>query len=306
MARVGPVLMSGGTGLIGGRLSDELLRHGRGVRSLTRNLLDTEGRIDGQLVSVRWDGVTPPDGALAESSAVVHLAGEPVFGGRLTSARRRRIRDSRVASTREIVRAMGQLPADVRPRTLVCASAVGYYGDRGDEELAEDAPAGHGFLADVCREWEVAARNAEAHGVRVVRLRIGIVLARSGGALPRMLLPFRSGFGGRLGSGRQWFPWIHIRDVVALIERILDDEKFSGAVNATAPHPVRNEEFTRILGRLLHRPAFWAVPGTVLRLALGELADELLGSRRVVPARALAGGFAFEYPDLEEALKNEL
>lgn len=306
MTHDGPVLLSGGTGLIGSRLCSGLLRGGTGVRILTRNSGNLTPRVDGQLVGIRWDGITPPDGALAESSAVVHLAGEPVFGGRLDPARRRRIRDSRVISTQEIVRVLGNLPSEQRPHTLVCASAVGYYGDRGDEELDEAAPAGHGFLADVCREWEVAAANAEALGVRVVRIRIGIVLSRTGGALPKMLMPFRFGLGGRLGSGRQWFPWIHIDDVVALIERALYDEDFSGAVNATAPNPVRNDEFTRTLGRLLNRPTFLTVPAVLLQTALGELAEELLGSRRVVPARAQAGAFAFRYPSVESALASEI
>jgi uncharacterized protein (TIGR01777 family) len=292
--------------LIGGRLSDGLVRRGRGVRSLTRGAGKGLPLTDGKRVSVRWDGIHPPDGAVAECDAVVHLAGEPVFGGRLTVARKRRIRDSRVESTREIVRIIGNLPAESRPKTLVCASAVGYYGDRGDERLDEEASAGRGFLADVCREWETAAAAAESHRVRVVRLRIGIVLARAGGALPQMLPPFRFGVGGRLGAGQQWFPWIHIDDVVALIERALEDEGLSGAVNATAPNPVRNQEFTRALGRRLQRPTFLGVPAFVLRLALGELADELLGSRRVVPARALANGYLFRHPDLESALASEI
>jgi uncharacterized protein (TIGR01777 family) len=306
MTHDGPVLLSGGTGLIGSRLCSGLLRGGAGVRVLTRSSGNVAPRVDGRLVGIRWDGTAPPEGALAESSAVVHLAGEPVFSGRLNPARRRRIRDSRVLSTQEIVRGIGALPSALRPHTLVCASAVGYYGDRGDEVLDEAAPAGRGFLADVCREWEVAAANAEALGIRVVRLRIGIVLSRSGGALARMLLPFRFGLGGRLGSGRQWFPWIHIDDVVALIERVLYDEEFSGAVNATAPNPVRNDEFTRTLGRLLNRPTFMTVPGALLQTALGELADELLGSRRVVPARAQAEAFAFRYPNIESALVSEI
>jgi len=226
--------------------------------------------------------------------------------GRLTPERKRRIRHSRVASTQAIVSGIGKLPAELRPHTMVCASAVGYYGDRGEEELDESAPAGHGFLADVCREWEVAAAGAEAFGLRVVQLRFGIVLSRSGGALAQMLLPFRLGLGGRLGPGSQWFPWIHIDDVVGLIERVLYDESSSGAFNATAPNPVRNEIFTRELGRVLHRPTFLTVPSALLRAALGELAVELLGSRKVVPARALAGGYAFRHDDLGSALASEV
>jgi uncharacterized protein (TIGR01777 family) len=300
------VLLSGGTGLIGGRVCSDLLGGGDAVRVLTRNPDSVESRADGSLSAVRWNARELPAATLSQCDAVVHLAGEPVFGGRLTPKRRIAIRDSRVASTRAIVDAIARQPADQRPATLVCASAVGFYGDRGDEELTEDSPPGRGFLADVCREWEESAVAAEAHGVRVVRLRIGIVLAKSGGALPQMSLPFRLGLGGRIGSGRQWFPWIHIDDIAALIGRALEDGELAGAVNATAPNPVRNEELTRELGRALHRPTLVPVPAFALQLALGELAGELLGSRRVLPAAALSRGFSFRYPNLEDALAQAL
>jgi uncharacterized protein (TIGR01777 family) len=300
------VLVSGATGLVGGRLTAGLVRRGNAVRVLTRSPEAAARRLGAQVSPVVWDGRSLPGEALTGSAAVVHLAGEPVFAGRLTPERRRRIRDSRIESTRSLARAIGALPEAQRPRTLVCASAVGYYGDRGDELLAEEAPSGRGFLADVCRDWEAAAVLAEAHGTRVARLRIGIVLAREGGALPRMALPFRFGAGGRLGDGRQWFPWIHIDDLVALTLAILDDDRICGPVNASAPEPVRNAELTRTLARVLHRPAPFPVPAFALRLALGELADELLGSRRVIPARALAHGFAFAHADLEAALAREL
>jgi len=300
------VLLSGGTGLIGGRVCSDLLERGTAVRVLTRNVGSVESRSDGSLSAIRWNGSELPVGSLSDCSAIVHLAGEPVFGGRLTPKRRILIRDSRVASTRAMVEAIAQQPTDRRPAVLVCASAVGYYGDRGDEELTEDSPPGRGFLADVCREWEEVAVTAEAHGVRVVRLRIGIVLSADGGALSQMALPFRFGFGGRIGSGRQWFPWIHIDDIAALIGRALDDEGYTGAVNATAPNPVRNNELTRTLGRVLNRPTLLPVPAAVLQLALGELAGELLGSRRVVPAVALARHFEFRYPEIEAALAQAL
>jgi uncharacterized protein (TIGR01777 family) len=301
-----PVLVSGATGLVGARFCEAWAADAGPVRALTRNAKAAEKRLRGDVAWVEWDGIEPPEAALAECSAVVHLAGEPVFAGRLDAARRRRIRNSRIDSTEALVRKLAGLPAAQRPRSLVCASAVGYYGDRGDEELPETAAAGSGFLADVCRDWEAAARGAEAHGVRVVRLRIGIVLAREGGALPRMALPFRAGVGGRLGSGHQWFPWIQLDDLVALLRTVLEDGGIEGAVNATAPNPVRNSELTRSLGRVLHRPALVPVPAFALRLALGELAEEVLGSRRVLPERALAGGFAFAHPQLEAALRHEL
>jgi uncharacterized protein (TIGR01777 family) len=300
------VLVSGATGLVGARLTARLARRGDAVRVLTRNPEAAARRLDARVSPVAWDGLSVPGEELTRAAAVVHLAGEPVFAGRLTPERRRRIRSSRVEGTRSLVRAIGALAEAQRPRTLVCASAVGYYGNRGDERLAEEAPPGRGFLADVCRDWEAAAAQAEAHGARVACLRIGIVLAREGGALPRMALPFRFGAGGRLGDGRQWFPWIHIDDLVALSLAILDDDGIRGPVNASAPDPVRNGELTRTLARLLRRPAPFPVPAFALRLALGELSDELLGSRRVVPARALAHGFAFAHADLEAALAREL
>jgi len=300
------VLVSGATGLVGSRLTARLLLRGDAVRVLTRDPEAAARRLGEPVTPVAWDGLSVPGEALAGAAAVVHLAGEPIFAGRLTPDRRRRIRSSRIESTRSLAHAIGALPEARRPATVVCASAVGYYGDRADELLAEEAAPGRGFLADVCRDWEAAAALAEEHGARVARLRIGIVLAREGGALPRMALPFRFGAGGRLGDGRQWFPWIHIDDLVALILAILDDDGIRGAVNANAPEPVRNAELTRTLARVLGRPAPWCVPAFLLRLALGELADELLGSRRAVPARALAHGFAFAHADLEAALSREL
>ncbi|MCG8588998.1 MAG: TIGR01777 family oxidoreductase [Proteobacteria bacterium] len=294
----GPVLVSGGTGLVGGRLLPALRAGGREVRSLSR-AGDAAGPRFG------WDGVHPPEAALRGSEAIVHLAGEPVFGGPPTAARRARIRESRVASTRAFVDAIAALPAGDRPQTFVCASAVGYYGDRGEEILAEEAAPGEGFLAEVCVAWEAEARRAEALGVAVARLRIGIVLAREGGALAAMARPFRLGLGGRLGHGRQWFPWIHADDLVSLVLACLEG-RLTGAVNATAPGPVRNAELTRALGSVLRRPTLLPVPAFALRAGLGELAGELLGSRRVVPAAAEAAGVAFRHPDLAGALAAEL
>jgi len=302
------VLVTGATGLVGSRIVAALLARAakREVRVLSRDPETAARRLDPRVAAVGWNGVDPPAAALDGCDGVLHLAGEPVFGGLPTAARRRRIRDSRVDSTRALVRAIGELPAAARPRSLVCASAVGFYGDRGDERLDEDAGVGEGFLAEVCRDWEAAAAEAERYGVRSAQLRIGIVLAREGGALPRIALPFRFGAGGRIGSGRQWVPWIHIDDLVALFLATLDDEALRGPINAVAPEPVRNAELTRVLGRVLARPTLLPVPGFALRAALGELAGELLGSRRVVPARALAHGFAFEHADLEAALTREL
>lgn len=300
------VLITGATGLVGRRLGTALVRDGCAVRALTRRPSAARASLDPAIETLPWDGVHPPPEALDGLRAVVHLAGEPVFGGLPTAARRRRIRDSRIDSSDALVEAIRKLPADRRPVVLVCASAVGFYGSRGEEPLGEDAGAGSGFLADVCRDWEAAAGAATSCGVRTVMLRIGIVLAREGGALPLMALPFRFGAGGRLGNGRQWMAWIHADDLVRLIRAALDDDRYRGPVNAVAPEPVRNADFTRELARVLRRPAAIPVPASAVRLLLGELAGELLGSRRVVPRRADALGFRFDHASLSAALRREL
>ena len=298
------ILVTGSTGLVGRRLVEALRDDGLPVGTVTRS--PERARFADDVEPVRWDGVRVAPEELARSAAVVHLAGEPVFGGLFTADRRRRILESRVDSTRALVRAIGELAPDERPKVFVCASASGYYGDRGEEELDEESPPGSGFLADVCIAWEKAAQPVEKLGVRRVSLRIGIVLAREGGALATMARAFRLGLGGRLGSGRQWFPWIHADDLVGLLGAALADERYAGAVNAVAPNPVRNAELTKALAAVLRRPAVVRVPGLALRLGLGELANELLGSRRVVPARARQLGFRWEFEQLEPALANEL
>jgi uncharacterized protein (TIGR01777 family) len=236
----------------------------------------------------------------------VHLAGEPVFGPLPTAAHKQKIRASRVDSTEALVAQLASLPARQRPGCFVCASAVGYYGSRGDAQLDESAAPGDGFLAEVCVAWERAARGAEALGVRTVRLRIGIVLAREGGALPRIALPFRLGLGGRIGDGRQWFPWVALEDLVGLARTAIDDPRWSGAVNAVSPEPVTNAEFTRALGAVLARPTWLPLPAAAVRLALGDLAGELLGSRRLVPRAAQERGFSFASPALEPTLRAAL
>lgn len=297
------VLVTGATGLVGARLVRALRADEVPVKAVTRS---DGGRFPSGVEPVRWDGVRVEPEALTHLDAVVHLSGEPVFGGLLTNARRERIRDSRIASTRALVDAMAVLPPAARPRVFVCASAVGYYGSRGDAMLEESAPPGSGFLADVCTAWEDAARAVAKLGVRCVSLRIGIVLARDGGALVPMARAFRFCAGGRLGDGRQWFPWIHVDDLIAMIRAAIDDERWIGAINAVAPNPVRNEELTRTLAATVRRPALIPVPAFALRALLGELAGEVLGSRRVVPARANALGFQFRFDDLARALEAEL
>lgn len=298
----GIVLVSGATGLVGRRLVPELAERFASVRILSRSRGTDAAKVDRRI----WDGVDPGAAALVGVDAIVHLAGEPLFGGLPTKRRLEHARESRIASTRRIVERIAGMADGERPGVFVCASAVGYYGDRGEETLDEDAPPGDGFLAELCRDWEAAAVEAEAFGVRVVRLRIGVVLAREGGALPLIRLPFALGLGGRLGSGQQYFPWIHVDDLVGAILFALERPDLRGAVNGVAPEAVRNGELTQTLARLLHRPALLPVPSFALRTALGEMAGELLGSRRVVPRRLLETGFAYRHATLETALAAEL
>lgn len=304
----GCVLVSGATGLVGRRLVPRLAERFASVRLLSRSGGQASAtapvRTDRDVRS--WDGVDPGAAAIQGLDAIVHLAGEPIFGGLPTKARLARIRESRIASTHRIVERIAALPANARPRTLVCASAVGIYGDRGEEELSEASGSGAGLLADLCRDWEAAASAAEDLGLRVVRLRIGVVLAREGGALGLMRIPFSLGLGGRLGNGRQYFPWIQIDDLVEAILFALAQPTLQGPVNAVAPAADSNRVLTETLARVLRRPAFLPVPALALKLVMGPLAGELLGSRRVVPKRLLESGFVFGHASLESALESAL
>lgn len=245
----------------------------------------------------------PPPASLASADAVVHLAGEPV-SQRWTAGAKRRIHDSRVEGTRRLVSALAAQSHP--PRVLVCASAVGYYGSRGDEILTEASSPGSDFLAQVVMDWENAAQSAEALGIRVVRLRFGMVLGREGGALAKLLPVFRFGLGARLGSGEQWMAWIHLNDAVNLILFAINFAAIRGAVNASAPYPVSNDEFTSRLATALHRPAILYAPSFALRLLLGEMSEMLLASQRVLPSAAKSAGFPFQYPDLNAALEEIL
>lgn len=304
MSTAGTILVTGATGLVGRRLVAALRGEGRAVRIVSRSS-QPEG-FDAGVEVATWNGCDLPGSALAGVAAVVHLAGEPVFGPLPTAGHMRRVRASRVESTESLVRALGELPAAERPECFVCASAVGYYGSRGDTALDESAEPGEGLLAEVCIAWERAARSAEALGVRTVRVRIGIVLAREGGALQTIAQVFRVGLGGRLGDGKQWFPWVAIEDLIGILRAAVDDPCYAGAVNAVAPGVVTNAEFTRALGRQLGRRTWLPVPAAVVRKALGDLSGELLGSRRLVPRAAQQCGFRFAYPELEPALRAAL
>jgi uncharacterized protein len=296
------VAITGSSGFLGSALVSSLRNDGHRVIVLVRR----EPRPGED--ALEWD---PPSGTIVPLGAfladvVVHLAGESVFGVRWTAAKKRRIRESRVASTRRLTGTLVRLAKP--PALLVCASGVNCYGsNRGDEVLTEDSPRGSGFLAEVGREWEAASAAAIARGIRVVNLRFGVVLDAGGGALATMLPPFRLGLGGVIGGGAQWMSWIALGDAIGAIRHALTADILRGPVNAVAPTPVTNAEFTRTLGRVLGRPTVMPVPAFAARLALGEMADELLlGSLRVVPARLQASGYRFRQPTLEGALRATL
>jgi uncharacterized protein len=294
-------LVTGATGLIGRRLVEHL----PSTVVLTRDPARAQAALP-QVRAYAWSpaGGAPPAEALRGIDVVFNLAGEPVGEGRWTTEKKRRIRDSRVLGTRHLV--AGLASNRERPRVLVSASAVGYYGDRGDEDLDEASAAGRGFLAEVCQEWEHEAQAAEALGIRVVRARMGVVLAADGGALARMLPLFRAFVGGRLGSGQQWLPWIHIDDAVGILLHAAREEAMRGALNVVGPAPVRNAELAQALGHALGRPALLPVPGLALRMALGEMSEILTASQRAWPRVALRTGYAFRRASLAEALAAEL
>jgi uncharacterized protein len=292
------VLVTGASGLIGSALVTRLSAGGHEVARLTRSQPRAAGEYQWDPAEDRLDTA-----ALEGVDAIVHLAGETV-AGRWTQGKKRRIHDSRVQGTRLIATAAAV--RDSGPRVLVCASAVGYYGDRGDELMTEDSPPGEGFLAQVVQDWEAAAEPARSAGMRVAHLRFGIVQSRLGGALRAQLPLFRLGLGGRVGSGRQYVSWVAIDDVVGAIRHALADQDLSGPANVTAPAPVTNAEYAHTLGRVLGRPAILPAPAAAVKLVLGEFASELLGGQAVMPERLLAEGFAFRYPELEGALRHVL
>ena len=295
------ILVTGSRGLIGSALIPVLNKKGYEVTRLVR------GKTIRKKNRIRWD---PANGVLDPTriegfDAVVHLAGEGIAKGRWTVKRKAKIHDSRVKGTKLLSDTLARLKQP--PKVLVSASAIGYYGDRVREVLNEDSPSGSGFLPVVCREWENATQPAVDAGIRVVFLRTGMVLARRGGALPKMALPFSLGLGGKVGNGNQFMSWISLDDMVGAIVHALETDDLTGPVNAVSPHPVTNKQFTLTLGKVLNRPTFFSVPAAFLRLRFGEMADALLlASTRVEPARLQASGYAFQHPELESALRHVL
>jgi hypothetical protein len=295
------IAITGASGFIGRELLLTLAAGGHSVHALNRH---AGMNVPAGVTVFPWDPAKgePPAESLRDAGAVIHLAGEPV-AQRWNAAVKTRIRDSRVAGTANLVGAIARLPR--KPEVLVCSSAIGYYGSRGGEILTESSAQGSDFLAEVCAAWERSAAQAEALGVRVVSVRTGHVLHPRGGLLKRILPAFRAGLGGRLGNGRQWTSWIHLDDMVSLLQFAIDTP-VSGALNGVAPNPVTNAEFTRALAAALHRPAVFPVPKLALRILFGEMAEVILGSQRVLPERAQAAGFMFQYPDLAPALEGLL
>jgi uncharacterized protein (TIGR01777 family) len=290
-------LITGASGFIGSKLVNALLERGDSVNYLARK---RSGKIDSRAAFHSWDGVgLPPLDSVPRLDAILHLMGETV-AQRWTPAAKERIRRSRVSSTRQLVSAVGALRH--KPRMLISASAVGYYGDRGNEVLTEESAAGRGFLADLCVEWEHEARRASEFGLRVANIRIATVLGRDGGALAKMLLPFRLGVGGRFGSGQQWMSWVHVEDLVRLFLFAADTD-VNGPLNGSSPQPVTNVEFTSALAKAVHRPAVLPIPRFALNAVLGEMSGFLFDSIRALPAAAESAGFRFEHADLGGTLK---
>lgn len=294
------ITLTGATGFIGRRVVDRLLSEGHALTILTRRPCAGENP---RYFACDLAAGEPPREALDGADAVIHLAGEPV-AQRWSEDVKRRIRASRIDGTRHVVGAIGKL--ERKPAVLISASAIGIYGDRGDEILTEASPPGRDFLAALAMDWEREANRAREYGVRVVTLRIGIVLGRDGGALAKMLPAFRAGAGGRIGSGRQWVSWVHVDDAVSLIVFAISQQNLNGPVNVTAPNPVTNSVFTRALAHALRRPAVIPVPSLALKILFGEMAEVLLGGARVVPQAALQAGYTFRFPELQPALENVL
>jgi hypothetical protein len=304
------IFVMGGTGLIGSSLVDRLSERGDRVVLLTRRPAVAQQRWGERCKIVEGDAMKPGPWmeATKDCDAVINLVGESIFARRWNDEFKKLLRDSRVLSTQNVVQALAESPrtASGKYKVLVNGSAIGYYGPCGDEEVTEETLAGSDMLAQLAFEWELVTNPAEAAGVRVVRIRTGVVLDKEGGALPQMLTPFKLGIGGPIGSGKHWFSWIHIDDEIGIILLALDNPQAVGPINATAQHPVTNKEFSKALGRALHRPAILPVPPFVLKLRFGGVAEILTTGQRVIPAKALALGYQFKFPEIDGALTNLL
>ena len=297
------ILVSGGSGMVGNDLISTLAYDGHQIVQLVRRTPNP----DAQIAEFGWN---LEHGAfdsrmLGTIDAVIHLGGVSIAGGRWSADRKLLIRESRVRSTRLLSQALAGLPSP--PKVLIVASAVGYYGNRGEEPLTEDSPSGEGFLADTAMRWESAADVAREAGIRVVHARFGLIISRHGGLLARVRIPFQTALGGKLGSGRQWWPWVSLPDVINGLSYLIENEELSGPVNFTAPTPVRNEEFTRLMSKTLSRPAWFQVPTPIIKMVFGEMGKEtMLSSQRVFPEKLRAAGFEWLYEDLGNALYQEL
>jgi len=298
------ILVTGATGFIGQKLCEVLSQSGHHLVGLSRSVDSAKQKLPDLSEVFSWDPEREyaPMEAFDGVEAVIHLAGESVVG-RWSKEKKQRIYDSRVLGTKHLVGSM--MKAEDKPQILISTSAIGFYGDRGDDALSESEPADNDFLAQVCKDWEVEANRASDANIRVANLRVGIVLGSGGGALDAMLLPTKLGAGGPLGSGKQWWSWVHVADVIGLIEHLLQSD-IDGPVNATAPNPVRQKEFAQALGRVLNRPSFLPAPSFALKTILGEFSVELLSSKKVLPQKAQNSGFVFKFPELEAALINLL
>ena len=299
------VLVTGGTGFIGSRVCAALHEQGETVHVLSRSPERAQTKMKSARAFYGWDPETEklPTEVTNGMVSVVHLAGETI-AGRWNDEKKRRIRDSRILSTRNLVESL--TATDPRPDVLVCASAIGYYGDSGDEHFTEVSPPGNDFLAKTCQEWEAEAQKAIDLGIRVVTVRIGLVLGLGGGLLAQVLPPFKMGVGGILGNGRQWMSWVHVDDVVGIILHALENNEIRGALNATAPTPVRNTEFTKTLGAVLRRPTLFPIPTFGLKLMMGEFADFIVLSQNVLPEKTEVSGYEFRHRTLESALRDLL
>jgi hypothetical protein len=300
------IIITGATGLIGRTLCEKLISRGDGITVFSRNVEKAKKNLPQVNNFVEWDYKNPDkwDNEIKGKDAVIHLAGANLFGKRWNDDYKSKILESRQISTRNIVNAI--INAKTKPSTLICSSAVGIYGERGDELLTEDSSTGNDFLAQVCKTWEDEAAKVESAGVRRVSIRTGIVLSKNDGALKQMLLPFKFFVGGPLGNGKQWFPWIHIDDLIDSCIFSLDNPNVNGAVNGVSPNPVTMNEFAKVLGKALHRPSFFKVPVFALKIAVGEFAESILASIRAVPEKLIRNNFKFKFEGLNVALKDLL